>query len=268
MSRECLPNIGSYRILALGLWIIASIARADSIDPSENFANFGKQVNLTCPVSPLGVCAAASAINSFIFLQNQYPAIYGTKLAPNVQADQTDPMDTLAFANLYYPLTGDSSLNYLLSKQTWINSRAPGTTVFDSFFAGSPNHNGEPTTAFLLAEEAQQEDVELFVRDVTNPGVAHAIVLTGISCTPENGCVITTQDPNSPTAQQTQQVFFGLTGGLEIVGLPGTGSPYLTDIFEIYAAFSESPVPEPRTWLLLSIAIPILFRLRRRCRCA
>src|SRR4051812_26113487 len=67
---------------------------------SEDFGNFGAQTNL-CPLTnPKGICAAVASINSFIYLENQFPDIYGNKLTPNVQGtkpSQTDSKDASDF---------------------------------------------------------------------------------------------------------------------------------------------------------------------------
>ena len=95
------------------------------------------------------------------------------------------------------------------------------------------------------------EDVELVI---SGGGVAHAITLTGFSCTAPTDCIMTYQDPNSPTAQQTTQVF----GGAKLVfeGLPGTDpGRFARTFFTIDAAFSESPIPEPSSVILLGTGI-------------
>jgi hypothetical protein len=244
---------------------VAQTVRAGAIDPSEDFNNFGKQGN--CRISGGGICAAAAAINSFIFLENQYPQIYGNKLTPNVVGaapNQTDPTDRNAFGVLYYFGTGNPLDRYLADKKLWINSAAPGTTVFNSYYVGSADNNRTPTAGDLIKEMQSQEDVEMFV---SGGGIAHAITLTGISCQPLTGCVMTYQDPNSPMVQQTSQLTAG-AGSLQFVGLPGTGAPYLTTQFTIYAAYSESPVPEPSSFILLGTGIASLIGnwMRRKAR--
>lgn len=251
-------------VLVLSTWATASLDGSvlSLGDPSENFANFGKQPNFC--IAGGGVCFAASAINSFIFLENQYPTIYDRKLTPNVVGvapTQTDPTDTTNFANAIlasFPSGLPNSLSgwnaYLTEKMTWINSAAPGTTVFDSFYVGSANNSHAPTSSDLSSEIQAQEDVEMFI---SGGGIAHAIVLTGISCSSPTSCTMTYQDPNSPTVEQTAQLT-AAAGGLQFVGLPGTDPTLANTTFTINAAFSESPVPEPSSGILFGIGSTLL----------
>jgi hypothetical protein len=263
------------RALALlPLFCVFAVGHASTM---ENFSYFGKQDNFTCPASPNGICAAASTLNSFIFLANQYPQIYGNMLDPSVMGavpNQTDHTDTLNFANFYYGYLAtqpnsnpNGDFRYALT--TWMTDFAFGTSVVTSEYLGSPDINGLPTTAFLTSQIMSQEDVQLFVYGndpTTGRQVGHAINLIGTSS--GNGdYVIQYQDPNSPTDIQTSQLLFGPGGQLSFQGLPGTGAPFLTTEFSIDAAFAESPknTPEPASWVLLGSSVLLLagFHMRR-----
>jgi hypothetical protein len=154
--------------------------------------------------------------------------------------------------------------NFLADKESWINSRAPGSTLFDSEYIGSKQNNSNPTFGFLQGQENANEDVELFVYDTLHPEVVHAITLTGAKCDQAlyGGCAITYQDPNAPNQQQLQLVTKSTGGALQITGLPGTG--YLTDPFQIYAAFAESPIPEPAAWALMLAGLAAIGAALRR----
>jgi PEP-CTERM motif len=242
-------------------------------DYSENFNFFGDQVNNICG---RGVCGAIAAINSFVFLENQYPSIYDSKLLPNYDAtNNNDPIDAANFAvdgwkvggnpaRQGYYTRGDGANNqdpvwnsdYLATKKDWFHDYAPGTTVFASmWFNGG---GGYPTIEFLAKEIQDQEDVEFLVKDTATAGdnVYHALTLTGVSCMDFNytDCSITYQDPNNPTVQYSTAVSpLGPGGSLTFSDLPGTGisnTPMYID-----GAFAESPVPEPGSLLFLATAI-------------
>jgi len=245
--------------------MLAAHADTIALDPTEDFDNFGKQPNF-CLVGVGGVCFAASAINSFIFLENQYPAVYGNKLTPNVvgaKPNQTDPKDATNFATMTGPVTANTAgyNKFLAAKNAWINKFAPGTTSIISEYVGSASNNSVPTFDFLAGEIQKKEDVEMFV---VGAGVAHAIDLVSVSCGPPfNVCGMRYQDPNDPTTLQPfTQFTAGAGGALEFFGLPGfAGSP-----FTIQAAFSESPVPELSTWLLIGLGFGVLAAARTRNR--
>jgi hypothetical protein len=128
--------------------IAASAVYAGTVtgDPNENFDLFGKQMNFCPVISPGGVCAAVAAINSFIFLENRYPSVYGTSLTPNVQGtkpNQTDQRDSLIFGNMLYSMPGgvpDNTTgfnNYVTAKTNWFDLVSPGTTVITANYPGS-----------------------------------------------------------------------------------------------------------------------------------
>jgi hypothetical protein len=263
----------------VGFWVVlvglvAQAGRADVLpfDYQEDFDDFGKTPN-ACPVTnPKGICAAVAAINSFIFLENMYPEGYGNNLTPNVvgpSGNETDPIDANAFGvsgwtvppnpprQGYYPLPGSVGGTYIQTKMNWIGDHNPGTiTIFDSWFAGSPDNNRVPTIADLASQlmPSSPEDVELFINGGT--GGNHALTLTGLSCEGDNytDCFISYQDPNDPTVNNTESVSV-VNGSLQIDD--GFGN--------IYAAFSESPIPEPTSLILLGTVIAgVAWRLRRR----
>jgi PEP-CTERM motif len=252
--------------LALAIFggaIPASRAGTIALDPSEDFNNFGKQPNF-CLAGIGGVCFAASAINSFFFLENQYPAIYGNKLTPNgvgAKPNQTDPKDATSFAMMTGAIDADAAgyNNFVAGKMAWLNKYAPGTTSIISEYVGSASNNSVPTLDFLSGEIQKKEDVEMFV---VGAGVGHAIDLVSISCGPPyNVCGMRYQDPNDPTTLQPfTQLTAGPGGALEFFGLEG----FAGSAFTIQAAFSESPVPEPSSWILMGSGLAILAAVRKR----
>jgi hypothetical protein len=252
--------------ILIGLLLLASLCPTLTAGPfggTEDFNNFGKQFNYSLQVSLNGVCAAVAAINSFIYLENQYPTVYGNMLTPlitGVQPNQTDYFDTTLFAVNYYDLATDNQEgwnSYVTAKQAWFNQYAPNTTWITSQYAGSAQNNSVPTLAFLGQEMMDKEDVEIFVSGAIG---AHALTVVGVTC--PNICIIQYQDPNMPNVVQTSQLFTDPNGKLEFQGLPGSGDNF--NFYTIDAAFSESPLPEPSTVLLAALGMIVILGLRRR----
>jgi len=247
---------------------------------SENFNLFGDQENnLAC--RPNGACAAVAVINSMVFLENQYPTIYDSKLLPNYDPlNNNDPTDAANFAvdgwkvdnnpaRQGYYTRGDDNNNqslvwdtaYLATKMDWFGDYAPGTTAFASMWNGGA---GYPTVAFLAQQIMQQEDVEFFVKDTGDPAgntLYHALTLTGIGCTGANytNCSITYQDPQNPALNQNTAIAGTGPGGSLSFNYDGSA------VF-IDAAFAESPVPEPSSLVLIAIGIAGLIWNQRRAK--
>jgi hypothetical protein len=240
--------------------------RADAQPVKLDFTKYGKTKNSVCPASPNGICAAAAAINSFTFLQNTHQNLYMNLITPNLQNDGTDAADSLEFANYYYNLGGTNSEwldSFMTAKKWWINGKAPGSTIFNSMYAGSGYNNGEVTTAFLEKELRDGEDIEIFVK-YTNPAgtiSGHALTLFGIDTT-AGAMKIWFQDPNDPTNPYDRDIT--LDGGvLSFSGLFGLGDQTK---FSIYAAFAESAVPEATMWAMMIVGfggIGLVLRSRR-----
>jgi|688.fasta_scaffold246037_2 hypothetical protein len=243
-------------VLVLGLCGAGTqIAHAAAFNYSNDFSKYGVQQNFSCPASPGGVCGAIAAINSFIFLQKQYPNIYDNKLVPKYDPmTNTSMMDAQAFADTgwqvggnpmrkgYYQRTGGAEQDYLDTKKDWFNDYAPGTSVISSWFSGSTDNNRKPTIDDLAQEIKDGEDVEFFVQG-TN--FYHVLTLTGVFCDMAMSCGIKYQDPNMPTVEQMTSVMIN-NGMLMFTGVPGSN---FNEAVTITAAFSESPIPEPSSIL-------------------
>lgn len=208
----------------------------------ETWSYFGSQTNFTTSFAPGGVCAAVAAINSFVFLEHQYPTTYGNSLTPNYNsATNTDYQDTLAFAYTYYTMPAitlvDGMNNYVREKLNWFNAYAPNTTRIDSWYFGSAQNNMAPTVSSLLKEIQDGEDVELFVRN-NSGSFYHALTLTGVFHDSVLGWGIWYKDPNDPTDEKSS--ILGFDGTYLTIG----GDLLPTEGVSILAEFSESPVPE------------------------
>ncbi len=246
----------------------SSFARADAFSYSEVFSNFGQVTNFTCPASPGGVCGAVAAMNSFTFLQNTYSSIYGitlTGLNPAFAASSfasTGWVDSSGTAYQgYYSRPGTANGDFIATLQDWVNTHQPqpNLTNFSSWYAGSPN--GLPTIDALGQEIKAQEDVEIFVKNIAgSPSFFHVLTLTAVSCDAALNCSIKYQDPNGPANEQTATL---ANGTLQFTGVPASG---FAGTVSIVSAFSESPVPEPASYILFGIVTAVLLASVRRQR--
>jgi hypothetical protein len=255
-------------------------AAADPINVSIDTSKLGVSMNFSCGTQ--GACGAVSSVNSFTYLQRQYPGVYGTMLLPNY-----DPVTNTADADAqdfgfdgwqvgmnpmrrgYYdpmrPHNADYTDSFLQTKKDWINDHAPGTTVFNSWFPGSTDNDRKPTIQDLATEIEHGEDVEIFVR---REGFYHVMTLTGIECDMAMNCTIKWQDPNDPAQPMPNQTMAKIysapvtvmDGMIMFGGVLGAGGTVT-----LTAAFSESPIPEPAALMLFAVGVcGLLVQARRQ----
>jgi hypothetical protein len=252
-------------------------AAADPINVSIDTSKLGVTLNEDCGIG--GICGAIASINSFAYLSRQFPGVYGNLpngLLPSYNnTANTDSVDAKKFAvngwqvgmnparTGYYNRTGGAELDYLQTKMDWFNDYAPGTTMFDSWWAtpaghpewASPHNTAKPTVSNLVGALQQQKDVEFFVQ---RDGFYHVMTLTGIECDMAMNCTIKWQDPNDPAQANPNQTMakiysapITVTGGMIMFGgvLGAGGTVTMT------AAFAEMAIPEPATVLLLVVGL-------------
>jgi hypothetical protein len=232
-------------LLAFSCGVTASL-HADAFDYSNLFSNYGTVTNVgVCG----GICAAAEMINSFIYLDNQYPNIYHGMLIPGNDPNRAAQWFSTAgwtapdgqHYDGYYSRKGNADTDLLQTKKDWVNSWAPGTSFFDYMIG--PLY---PTVDFLANQIRDHEDVELVV-DLAGDG-AHLIALTAISCDAKGNCKMRFQDPNDPTHEQMANLFKGGSHPNEL----GFYYPSFGRNAFIRDALAESPfLPEPSSWILM-----------------
>jgi hypothetical protein len=159
-----------------------------------------------CTNNPMKACGPVSVLNSFIFLQNTYPQIYGNRLVPMGRNQPAATLNTLSA--LMGCCNGTTPENLLAGKRAYIDGAgavrgvAPGTTRYDSQFLATgipfigatpqPTQRGTiPTMNFLLGQLHDGEDVEALIsfyskRTVGNMTFynyvgAHYLTVTGAS---------------------------------------------------------------------------------------
>lgn len=294
------------RALALGL-IFASFAVngaqiTANLEPDPNNPQFGRlnQLDTTAcrdangnQIDGTQACGPTAAVNSFQFLENRYPDIYGGRLISQDTSDQNQ--NWIITGNLLGAImecscsNGTNITNFIQGKQTYIESKVPGQTVYmhQDVFAlgdiGMSKRQGAPSFAFLLQELQLGEDVELLISyhddqdyqdDNSTAGAindrpfdananvdfygGHFVTMTGLSLTDTNN------NGNFDVGEALRLMFID----------PGTGAPGSANAFlngfgfdtdygsgaiiqgaSISAIVSESPVPEPETMALLVVGL-------------
>lgn len=283
------------RGIVLGLALLASSALHAKIvevqlDP-KLFGNLDQKAT-DCPKFS---CGPTSAINSFVFLQNQHPSVYGTSLIPgtvvNKDGSYSYPDGVLKdAANVLGgkpymgscvpcgPNDGTYTEDFMLGKYDYLEKMAPGKTVYHAQKstpwrenpdggthpgAKKPDwvqENTKPTLEFLTGELRKKQDIELFMSE---GGEAHYITLTGIKYDD-----------------------VALTGSISFIdawgGKPGTATFAMDDgriktdytlgsegkikLSYIHTAIAESPVPEPSVWVMLAAGMISIVAVRARRR--
>ena len=272
----------SLTALALGIAVLVSTVARDAraLLPVANLYNVDETTTAAfgtlnqANVGPNGAngannfCAPTATMNSFTFLENAYPSVYGNLLMGG-QASWQLAGQLLAGATYMAtdPNSGTSVANWVSGKVNYINKFAPNTTTFAGMGTGGyPWLNAaNPTANFLLQQLQTGEDVELAIFPTVAGGIGHVLTLTGINWNDANGnnlfdagdtLTLNTIDPGNPGVN-TQLTLS--PGGL--LGI--TGANYNT--YTLGVALAESPVPEPTTvsLILLSGGAIAFFRNHR-----
>jgi len=253
------------------------------------------------PNTDAGICAAAATINSFVYLRNTYPGIYGnTNIVPDWnkdgeidEKDYVESRDKIANGwtygdkerkGIYSNPSGSDpkqpDQDWWLTKMYWFDDFAPGTTIFDGQVYGRPGatkwYKGDvledkyPEWSFLWKQIYSCEDVELGIYP-KDGGVGHAITLTGLCWEDKDGDKswdpgetpnkILYADPNQRDWKAPMEGLVAVTGGR-------IEFKWWQDekIWYIDHAWSESPIPEPASvivWSVLAIlGITVTWRQR------
>jgi hypothetical protein len=218
-------------------------------------------------------CGPSAAVNSFVFLQNKYPGIYGSDLAGDTYENWVDTANTLLdpkYMDCDCNNGGTTIDNFISGKQDYLNDVAPGTTEvhFQNFFDGtSPT---KPTWQFIFDELMKGQDIEIlvgFYDDTGGRNGGHYVTVTGFSFNDADGngdidagetATLYYVDPDDGKAD-----FSELDMRNDFLDLMGYSDQYST---YVEAAVAESPIPEPLTLSLFAAGLAGLVVVRQRKR--
>lgn len=234
--------------------------------------------------TPAGVCAATSVINSFQFLMNRYPTVYGkTDLIPGAGTDIVEARDKLDGGWIYNDtwrpgmgaVAGQLTHQRIWeSKIWWVEDFAPNTTVFDgmyfmpgtdlsTWYHGEVLDNAFPTWEFLWVELSHGEDIEIAF-DKPGTSLSHQISLTSLKFDDVNDNKkwdagetrwLDYLDPNNPTKLFEAVLEFNETYKYFMFDWNNGGANNPVEDVRIFSAMSESPIPEPSTIFLMGFGI-------------
>jgi len=261
------------------IMLCTAYAQGSLIQNRLNFNDFGLVWNTDTGLpggNSVNWCAPTATINSFRFLENSNPGIYGTSLTG-------EGAEIFASRNALKGLMqsnagGTTDQNWWEGKIKWIEERKPGVTVYGGMVDSSIdfstwNYNqwllpGLPTWGWLWTQLADKEDVELKIVPIS--GDPHALTLTGLYFQDTNGNDvwdtgetrgINYLDPNNPTQPFSAALNLNPAGALSFVWNNG-GIDQNQPVY-ISMAFKES-VPEPCSVIALAVGLVSLLGLRRR----
>ena len=220
-------------------------------------------------------CGPASAVNSFVFLQNMYPEIYGNSLAGDTYENWIDTANILLdprYMDCDCDNNGTTIENFISGKQDYLNDTVPGATSVHFQNAFDPPAFTKPTWQFLFDELMRGQDIEILVGfyDETGRNGGHYVTVSGFFFGDTNGdgeiqaddetATLFYVDPSDGSAHHSTLDM--KNGFLDLVGYRENFDTY------IEAAVAESPVsmPEPLTLSLFALGLVGAAALRSRHR--
>jgi len=218
-------------------------------------------------------CGPAAAVNSFVFLQNTYPNIYGSSLAGDNYETWVDTANTLLdprYMDCNCNNGGTTIDNFISGKQDYLNDVAPGTTTvhFQNFF--DTTNPTKPTWQFLFDELMKGQDIEILVGfyDDTGRNGGHYVTVSGFYFSDTSGdgeiqaddetATLFFVDPDDGNAHQSTLAM--RAGFLDLVNYSDKYNTY------IEAAVAESPIPMPEPLTLSLFALGLAGTIAARSR--
>jgi len=157
-------------ILLFGIAPVPVMAENIPVQVQEDTSLFGhlnqQAVNIGASCTAFDSCAIFAAINSFVFLQDRYPEIYGNTLVPDkTGAGITKVAQTLAQFMDCKCGPGVRFNNFFAGKEKFFSTEAATTIITQSAYNsdGSRRKSGAPKMNFLMRELSDDEDVEVLI---------------------------------------------------------------------------------------------------------
>ena len=107
-------------------------------------------------------CGPSAAVNSFVFLQNMYPGIYGNSLAGDNYETWVDTANTLLdprYMDCDCNGSGTTIDNFISGKQDYLNDTAPGATTVHFQNAFDATNPTTPNWQFLFDQLMNGQDI-------------------------------------------------------------------------------------------------------------
>jgi PEP-CTERM motif len=251
-------------------------AQAEFFDIEKDWTLFGNLNQNDVPgIGPVA-CGPAAAVNSFVYLENQYGGIYDNSLTPVQNSDLDGDSDVDAYDDMIAAAMSLASPTYMNTQQpsgTWhdyfiwgkhqyIETMVPNMTIYEAQDYWNWTNFSRPdwvdpvlpTWNFIYSELAACEDVEILL---TGDDWGHFLTLYGYQWDDVLGLgVMSFIDPWTGNANWCD---IWLDQGRLETNYNGATS-------FVSMAVSESPVPEPSTLLLLvgaGLVSVVYFRKRR-----
>ena len=271
--------MGAYRlprllIAAVVIGILMTCTQAwgtvYTVDKPVNEFGYIDQNNLDqFPGDWLGnvACAPTATMNSFVYLQNHYPGIYGNSLIPVGAGQDIIRARELALTWMGTTIAGTTIRDWTWGKYNYLENYAAGKTMFHGqttyagWTVGKPRpswaEDMKPNWYFLYNQLFLCQDVEIGISWSSDMG--HALTVTGLTWNDEtNVGSISYIDPWDATLYAGIPMNYSFVDNMLHFNYGGNNS-------WIDVALAESAVPEPSAFLVLGSGfVGILIQLRRR----